>query len=43
MARAGWQGARTVVLPYPIINKTEAELLEIAHESFGRLLRGFGL
>jgi hypothetical protein len=43
LTRSGRPGVRHVALPYPIINRTEEELKEIAHGYYGRLLRAFGL
>lgn len=37
VARGGHRGTRTVVLPYPIINRSNDELVEIAHDSYERM------
>ena len=43
LTRAGRPGVRHVALPYPIINRSDEELKEIAHGHFGGLLRALGL
>jgi hypothetical protein len=41
--RAGWPGMRSVVLPYPLVDRAEEEIREIAREYFRPLLRACGV
>jgi hypothetical protein len=42
-ARAGWAGMRMLVLPYPLVDRGETEMREVAREYLRPLLRTSGL